>query len=141
MLAKLLASLLAAASSATFINNLVPRLDSAGAIMDAHDFSMHKFPGLGYVLTAISYGECFEPAGRGCDQTPDHCGFQPNHTINVWTSPDLSSGSWVHLTTAVDLANRPPGTIYRPDATWNPNTNETARLARAPQKIPARAIN
>ena len=31
----------------------------------------------------------------------------------------------MHQTTAVDLANRPPGTIYRPDATWNPNTNET----------------
>lgn len=109
---------------ATFINNLEPRLDVTGSIMDAHDFSLHKYPGLGYVLTAISYGDCKEPANLGCDKTPDHCGFQPNHTINVWTSSSLSSGSWVHLTTAVTLANRPPGTIYRPDATFNPNTNE-----------------
>ena len=92
--------------------------------MDAHDFSLHKYPGFGYVLTAIAYGECREPQNQGCDQTSDHCGFQANHTINVFTSPDLSSGSWTHLTTAVTLANRPAGTIYRPDATYNPNTKE-----------------
>ena len=40
----------------------------------------------------------------------------------MWSSPDLSSGSWQHVTTAVSLANRPPGTIYRPDAVWNPHT-------------------
>ena len=42
----------------------------------------------------------------------------------MWNSPDLSSGSWTHVTTAVSLANRPPGTIFRPDAVFNPNTNE-----------------
>jgi hypothetical protein len=42
----------------------------------------------------------------------------------VWTSPDLSSGTWQHLTTAVDLGNRPPGTIFRPDGIYNPNTKE-----------------
>lgn len=26
------------------------------------------------------------------------------------------------MTTAVSLANRPPGTIFRPDAIWNPVT-------------------
>ena len=109
---------------ATFIDNLVPRRDSTGAIMDSHDFSIHKYPGTsGYTMVSIGYGLCEEPKGLGCDSTPDHCGFQPNHTINVWSSPDLSSGSWTFVTTAVSVDNRPPGTIYRPDAIWNPHTN------------------
>ena len=119
-----IASLFALAT-ATFINNLAPRLDVNGQIMDSHDFSIHKYPGmLGYTMVSIAYGTCMEPANQGCDQTGDKCGFQPNHTINVWNSPDLSSGSWKHVTTAVDLSNRPPGTIYRPDGIWNPNTQE-----------------
>lgn len=121
----LLVLLAAPLGRATFVDNLSPRLDSTGAILDAHDFTLRKYPGTaGYVLAAISYGECREPAARGCDATPDHCGFQPNHTINVWTSADLSSGSWQHLTTAVSLDNRPPGTIYRPDMIFNPHTQE-----------------
>ena len=112
-------------AAATFINNLEPRLDTTGEILDAHDFSLHKYPGQsGYFLHAIAYGCCREPANLGCDQTPDHCGFQPNHTINVWHSDDLSSGSWSFVTTAVSLANRPPGTIFRPDAIWNPHTQQ-----------------
>ena len=108
---------------ATFIDNLAPRRDSAGAVMDSHDFSLRKYPGTaGYTMVSIAYGECREPASQGCDQTPDKCGFQPNHTINVWQSPDLSSGSWSLVTTAVSLDNRPPGTIYRPDAIWNPHS-------------------
>lgn len=111
--------------ASTFIDNTVPRLDISGAIMDSHDFSLHKYPNLpGYYLVSIAYGDCHEPAKQGCDQTPDKCGFQPNHTINVWHSNDLSSGTWTKVTTAVDLSNRPPGTIFRPDAVWNPNTNE-----------------
>ena len=109
--------------SSTFIDNLAPRLDNKGAIMDSHDFAIHKVPGTpGYIMVSIAYGLCEEPAAKGCDQTSTHCGFQPNHTINVWTSPDLSSGSWELLTTAVSLANRPPGTIFRPDFIWNPHS-------------------
>ena len=122
-----LAALLLAAhpARATFIDNLVPRRDTMGAIMDSHDFSIHKYPGTaGYTMVSIGYGECVEPAGHGCDSTPDHCGFQPNHTINVWSSLDLSSGSWSFVTTAVSVDNRPPGTIYRPDAIWNPHTQQ-----------------
>jgi hypothetical protein len=109
----------------TFIDNTSPRLDNSGSIMDSHDFTLRKYPGFpGYYMVSIAYGLCHEPANRGCDQTPNKCGFQANHTINVWHSSDLSSGSWSHVTTAVSLDNRPPGTIYRPDAIWNPNTNQ-----------------
>jgi hypothetical protein len=57
--------LLAAHSArATFIDNLVPRRDMTGAIMDSHDFSIHKYPGTtGYTMVSIGYGECVEPTG------------------------------------------------------------------------------
>ena len=43
-----------------------------------------SYPGVpGYVMVSIAYGECQEPKNLGCDQTPDKCGFQPNHTIHV----------------------------------------------------------
>jgi hypothetical protein len=52
-------------------------------------------------MHAMSYGLCEEPAGQGCDQTPDHCGFLPDHNISIWSSPDLSSGSWEYVGNAV----------------------------------------
>ena len=33
-----------------------------------------------YYMHSVAYGGCKEPANLGCDQTPDHCGFQMNHT-------------------------------------------------------------
>lgn len=124
-LARLALLAFAAHAAPVTINNLAPRLDAKGNIMDSHDFSIHKYPGLdGYYMAGIAYGNCSEPAARGCDQTPVHCGFQPGHLINIWQSPNLASGSWTLVTTAVSLANRPPGTIFRPDMIYNPNTNE-----------------
>ena len=131
-------SLLASASlsHATFFDNTKPRLDSAGSIMDSHDFSLRKVPGEPYYyMTSIAYGLCLEPTGLGCDQTADHCGFQPNHTINVWRSKDLSSGSWEFVTEAVSEAQRVSGTIFRPDGIWNPNTNTWVLWYNAPNYV------
>ncbi len=68
---------------ATLIDNTRPRLDALGQIMDAHDFSLRKFPraGGGYWMYAVAYGGCVEPMKLGCDQTPDDYGFQMNHTV------------------------------------------------------------
>lgn len=60
----------------TTINNLVPRLDNKGNIMDSHDFSLYLYPDGYFYLTSVAYGGCTEPANLGCDQTPDKCGFQ-----------------------------------------------------------------
>ena len=60
----------------TTINNLVPRLDNKGNIMDSHDFSLHLYPDGYYYMTSVAYGGCREPQNLGCDQTSDHCGFQ-----------------------------------------------------------------
>ena len=121
----LLLALLATAAAATYIDNMVPRRDVDGVILDSHDFSLHKYPGReGYWMFSVAYGGCLEPANQGCDQTADHCGFQMNHTVNVWSSPDLSSGSWVKVAEAISPAQRPAGTVYRPKAVWNPKTSE-----------------
>jgi hypothetical protein len=110
--------------AATFINNLEPRYDINGEILDSHDFSLYKYPGhTGYYMISVAYGECKEPANLGCDQTSDKCGFQFNHTVNVWRSTDLSSGSWEFISEAISPQMRPAGTLYRPDAIYNPNTN------------------
>lgn len=132
----LLALALCATAAATFFDNTKPRLDNTGAIMDAHDFSLRKIPGdPHYYMTAIAYGLCEEPTGLGCDQTKDHCGFQPNHTINVWRSLDLSSGSWEFVTEAVSEAQRVDGTIFRPDGIWNPMTQTWVMWYNAPNYV------
>lgn len=119
------AAALALLASATYIDNTRPRQDVDGVILDSHDFSLFKYPEHeGYWLFSVAYGGCREPANQGCDQTEDKCGFQQNHTVNVWTSPDLSSGSWRFVAEAVSPTMRPAGTVYRPKAVWNPNTRE-----------------
>jgi len=115
---------LAALASARLvtINNTAPRLDVNGVPMDAHDCSVRLLPNGTYVMHAIEYGLCVAPTGQGCDSTPDHCGFRDTHNVTVWTSPDLSSGSWTRAGYAFALQDRPAGLIFRPDAIYNPNT-------------------
>ncbi len=129
-----ISSLLVGLASSTFFDNMSPRLDESGAIMDSHDFSLRRIPSDPdyYYMTSIAYGLCKEPANKGCDQTSDHCGFQSNHTINVWKSRDLSSGSWEFVTTAITEAQRVDGTIFRPDGIWNPHTNQWVLWYNAP---------
>eukprot|EP00158_Paraphelidium_tribonemae_P010360 Partr_v1_DN47593_c0_g1_i1_m59135 len=128
----LLAAALAASVHAKLVtwNNTVPRLDSTGQIMDSHDNSLRKYPAVDpdgyYWLHGIAYGGCREPPNQGCDQVgKPPCGFQPNHTIDIYRSRDLSSGSWEYVGVAVAPDQRPAGVVFRPSAIWNPNTNQT----------------
>lgn len=51
------------------INNLKPRLDSKGNIIDVHDGSIQRFqPNEYYYAHAAQYGLCKEPLRYGCDQ-------------------------------------------------------------------------
>jgi hypothetical protein len=96
-LAFALAFALGDARSITF-DNLSPRRDTRGRIMDAHDGTIQRFHGKGpYFMHAVAYGDCVAPTPYGCDesyQTGHKCGFQLDHNISVYTSDDLSSGSW-----------------------------------------------
>jgi hypothetical protein len=108
------------------IDNTKPRLDTNGNIVDGHDGVIRRVENVdgftGYILFTLSYGDCKEPAKMGCDSTPDHCGFQLTQNISVWKTETLSSGSWEYVGLAILPSERLPGTIFRPDAIFNPNT-------------------
>lgn len=110
------------AVSATFIDNSKPRLDRTGAILDGHDCTLQKFTIDGvtrYWLHTIQYGGCLEPNGQGCNtSTTDHCGFRADHNITIYTSTDLSSGSWEYVGLALNWTDRPAGTVFRPDLSF-----------------------
>ena len=89
-----------------FIDNKAPKLDIGGNIVNGHDGTYRFLDGAWY-YHAAEYGLCREPPRRGCDQTPDHCGFRNDHNVSVWRSPDLSSGSWARVATAVQCTELP----------------------------------
>ena len=81
-------------SESVTIFNSIPRRDTSGEIMDAHDGKvLGPFPHLGglYLWYAASYGDCKEPSGNsGCSVVgPGKCGFQFNHNVSLWSSKNL----------------------------------------------------
>jgi len=105
------------------ISNISPRLDSNGNIMDAHDGDIIRYSADGpYFFYAMSYGTCKEQPTGCYNATLGACGFRLDHNISVWTSPDLSSGSWVFQGYALPVDQRPVGIYYRPKVLYNPNT-------------------
>jgi hypothetical protein len=94
-LAALSLAFLAASASAAPVNisNVVPRRDTDGAILDAHDGKVLRGQDGVYRWFAASYGNCTEPAGgSGCaDAEPGNCGFQLDHNVTVYESTDLST--------------------------------------------------
>jgi hypothetical protein len=104
------------------INNTAPRLDNTGIILDGHDLSIRRVPKGDYVMYTNSYGLCTAALPLGCDQTPDKCGFRDDHNVSIYTSPDLTSGSWNFKGFAYLWTDRPAGVLYRPDAIYNAAT-------------------
>ena len=118
----LLGAAVEAAPRLVTINNTAPRLDSSGAILDGHDLAVRRLPNGKYVMYTNSYGLCKAPLPQGCSQTPDHCGFREDHNVSIYTSSDLSSGSWEFVGLAYEWTARPKGVLYRPDAIFNQRT-------------------
>jgi hypothetical protein len=106
-----------AAKLVTF-SNVAPRVNMTGAIMNAHDGTTRRYtPGGRFYYHAMGYPPCDEPGKiNGC--TP--CIYGRNNSIAVWSSPDLSSGSWT-LEAAVypGPANFPRCTYFRSQAVFN----------------------
>lgn len=130
--ALLAAALLAAASmpstraALVTFNNTVPRLTNTGEILDGHDGVIRRWHDSGpYWLYTLSYGLCTEPARYGCDQTTPApaCGFRLDHNVSIYTSADMSSGSWAYVGQAMDWTARPTGTVFRPDVVYNAKTS------------------
>ena len=142
------------------VSNVVPRTDSSGAYMDAHDGNTIQYtPGGPYfwwvkalrsivpaavpgrarccpseppdrrILAtatrgryAMGYGKCIE---NGIAAGKDHCGQRSNNTVGVWTSTDLTHGSWKQASELrMSSAGWPKCTYYRSHAAYSKTTNK-----------------
>lgn len=108
------------------ISNIQPRRDTSGAILDAHDGNF-VFDGdrNEYLYFAAGYGTCEEPPGlNGCaswSSTDSGCGFLFNHSVNLYSSPDLVR--WTAHGNVLPLGPpRPNATLFCPKAVFNART-------------------
>ena len=111
------------------ISNTEPRLDINGNIINAHDGIVQQWEMNGdFFWYSMGYGNCTEPPGsNGCSDgnVNDSCGFEYNHTINLYISSNLSSGSLEYKGNVLPLTNRPLNWIvFSPTVVFNINTNK-----------------
>jgi hypothetical protein len=70
-----------------------------------------------FYLFCMAYGDC-KP--NGC-ATPQ-CGGRLDHNVSLYTSPNLTSGSWVYEGNLLPIPSRPNGVYYRPKVVFNKAT-------------------
>ena len=123
-----------ASSSATLVtfSNTNPRHDSTGQILNAHDGTTRRYggPGSPFYYHSVGYPPCAEPGEiNGCNK----CIFSAKNTLDVWRSPDLSSGSWIKTHTVYPNASSglPTCTYFRSQAVFNPATKKYVLWANA----------
>lgn len=99
------------------ISNVLPRLDTAGNIINAHDGGLYEFNGV-YHLYGTVYQHCHQPAPT-CD---GQCGYY-NNTFSLYTSPDMVQWTLVSLNilpaVLVDHATVP---YWMANVAYNPHT-------------------
>eukprot|EP00656_Telonema_subtile_P004896 TRINITY_DN12233_c0_g1_i2.p1 TRINITY_DN12233_c0_g1~~TRINITY_DN12233_c0_g1_i2.p1 ORF type:complete len:432 (+),score=71.70 TRINITY_DN12233_c0_g1_i2:132-1427(+) len=123
LIATLVAGLVVCNAHLVTVSNNEPKKATDGSIVTAHDGTYRFIDGY-YWYHGAEYGMCQEPPKNGCDQTPDHCGFHPDHNVSIWRSKDLSSGSWEFVGRAAHCATDIPNChiLYRPHLVYNPST-------------------
>ena len=106
------------------ISNVIPRRDTDGNIIDAHDGNVLLYDGL-YYYYGPSYGLCKEPPGpSGCSVWhPGGCGFQLNHNVSLYTSPDLSEWTFRGYVFQMSSMKR-QGIMFCPKILPNPKTKK-----------------
>ena len=96
--------------------------------MDIHDGTIIQWNNTGlYYWYGMGYGNCTEPTYWDCSPVVtglprSMCGFQPNHTINIYTSPDLIN--WTYVGDALPFNTRPFGIYFRPKVIYNKMTQK-----------------
>eukprot|EP00040_Diaphanoeca_grandis_P012692 m.64310 g.64310 ORF g.64310 m.64310 type:complete len:374 (+) comp23412_c0_seq1:69-1190(+) len=99
--------------SSKSINNVEPRRDDTGAIMNAHDGALYHVADR-YYLVGTSYAEC--QSFTNCSSNIGDCGWQDNN-FSLYSSTDLQS--W-HLESDNLLPVRPHnGANFRPKLLYN----------------------
>lgn len=124
----LLATLAAAAGGdAITISNVVERRDVDGKLMDIHDGNVLFIDGV-YNFFGMGYGGCKMSEGiippRDCPgiyESFGGCGFQTNHSINLYTSKNLMD--WTFIANILPTFQRPDGIYFRPKVIYNALTN------------------
>ena len=106
------------------LSNVIPRRDTSGNILDAHDGSVFIYDNL-YYYYGPSYGLCEEPSGpSGCSSWhPGGCGFQLNHNVSLYTSSDLSQ--WTFRGYVFQMSSmKTQGIMFCPRVVHNSKTNK-----------------
>lgn len=106
------------------IDNTKPRKDVHGNYMDVHDGNVVKFGDL-YYWYGMGYTNCSLETGlippQNCPgiylEYGKHCGFRLDHAVNLYTSPDLES--WTFVKNIFPEAQRPTGIYFRPKVIFN----------------------
>ena len=109
-------------TSGTVISNISPRRDTDGNILNAHDGNIVLIDGE-YHWYSIGYGDCIENPGCSKSSVNNSCGFMFNHSVTLYTSKDLSSGSWVNRGNVLPVDNRPSGTMFATSVVYNKLTD------------------
>ena len=103
--------------AAVMLSNVAPRRDTTGAIIDAHDGNVLLVDGI-YYYYAAGYGLCPERnSTTGCAGGFTGCGFYNNHSVNLYTSADLSS--WTFRGNVLPIANRVDAILFSPKIVYN----------------------
>jgi len=107
------------------ISNVVPRRETGGAILDAHDGNIvWSNATSSWLYFAAGYGPCVEPAGlNGCADWSEGttCGFFKNHSVNVYETTDFTT--WRGHGNVLPLgAPRPDAVLFSPKAVFNAKT-------------------
>jgi hypothetical protein len=78
-------------------SNVEPTLDSSHSIINAHETQIVQWKTGGvFYMYAMKYALCHAGPthGAGCSSNRSDCDFRDDHNVSVFTSVNLTSGSW-----------------------------------------------
>ena len=95
-------------------SNVDPAHDDTGALLNAHETQIVQWtPGGIWYMYAMKYALCHAgPTGKGCAKNRTQCDFRQDHNVSVFTSKDLSDGSW-HWVADLLPSAAPPAAYFR----------------------------
>lgn len=109
-------------ATSSILSNNLPRRQTNGSIIDAHDGNvLFDSTTSTYLYFAAGYGLCKEPPDEsGCAGgvlNNSMCGFFNNHSVNLYTSQDLVT--WTYEGNVLPEANRVDGVLYSPKVIYH----------------------